>query len=169
MKSRLRIGIGYDIHPLTQGRRLVLGGVDIPFDKGLSGWSDADVLTHAIIDALLGAAALGDIGSHFPPGEAQYKDISSLVLLERVRDKLKEKGWQASNIDATIVAEQPRLGGFTSQMRLKLSQTLRVDIGQVSVKASSSARLGFIGQGEGIEVQAIALIEGISNEVRTKS
>jgi len=127
------------------------------------------VLTHAIIDALLGAAALGDIGSHFPPSEAQYKDISSLVLLERVRDKLKEKGWQASNIDATIVAEQPRLGGFTSQMRLKLSQTLRVDIGQVSVKASSSARLGFIGQGEGIEAQAIALIEGISNEVRTKS
>ena len=169
MKSRLRIGIGYDIHPLTQGRRLVLGGVDIPFDKGLSGWSDADVLTHAIIDALLGAAALGDIGSHFPPGEAQYKDISSLVLLKRVRDKLKEKGWQVSNIDATIVAEQPRLGGFTSQMRLKLSQTLRVDIGQVSVKASSSARLGFIGQGEGIEAQAIALIEGISNEVRTKS
>ena len=169
MKSRLRIGIGYDIHPLTQGRRLVLGGVDIPFDKGLSGWSDADVLTHAIIDALLGAAALGDIGSHFPPGEAQYKDISSLVLLERVRDELKENGWQASNIDATIVAEQPRLGGFTSQMRLKLSQTLRVDIGQVSVKASSSARLGFIGQGEGIEAQAIALIEGISNEVRTKS
>ena len=146
-----------------------MGGVDIPFDKGLSGWSDADVLTHAIIDALLGAAALGDIGSHFPPGEAQYKDISSLVLLKRVRDKLKEKGWQVSNIDATIVAEQPRLGGFTSQMRLKLSQTLRVDIGQVSVKASSSARLGFIGQGEGIEVQAIALIEGISNEVRTKS
>ena len=146
-----------------------MGGVDIPFDKGLSGWSDADVLTHAIIDALLGAAALGDIGSHFPPGEAQYKDISSLVLLKRVRDKLKEKGWQASNIDATIVAEQPRLGGFTSQMRLKLSQTLRVDIGQVSVKASSSARLGFIGQGEGIEAQAIALIEGISNEVRTKS
>ncbi|MBE9513366.1 MAG: 2-C-methyl-D-erythritol 2,4-cyclodiphosphate synthase [Chloroflexi bacterium] len=165
----MRIGIGYDIHPLTQGRRLVLGGVDIPFDKGLSGWSDADVLTHAIIDALLGAAALGDIGSHFPPGEAQYKDISSLVLLKRVRDKLKEKGWQVSNIDATIVAEQPRLGGFTSQMRLKLSQTLRVDIGQVSVKASSSARLGFIGQGEGIEAQAIALIEGISNEVRTKS
>ena len=161
MKSRLRIGIGYDIHPLTQGRRLVLGGVDIPFDKGLSGWSDADVLTHAIIDALLGAAALGDIGSHFPPGEAQYKDISSLVLLERVRDKLKEKGWQVSNIDATIVAEQPRLGGFTSQMRLKLSQTLRVDIGQVSVKASSSARLGFIGQGEGIEAQAIALIRSI--------
>ena len=165
----MRVGIGYDVHPFTQGRRLVLGGVVVPFERGLSGWSDADVLTHAIIDALLGAAALGDIGSHFPPGEAQYKDISSLVLLERVRDKLKEKGWQASNIDATIVAEQPRLGGFTSQMRLKLSQTLRVDIGQVSVKASSSARLGFIGQGEGIEAQAIALIEGISNEVRTKS
>ena len=165
----MRIGVGYDIHPLAQGRRLVLGGIDIPFNKGLSGWSDADVLTHAIIDALLGAAALGDIGSHFPPGEAQYKDISSLVLLKRVRDKLAKNDWQVSNIDATIVAEQPKLGGFTGQMRLKLSQTLNIDVSQVSVKASTSAQLGFIGQGEGIEVQAIALIEGISNEVRTKS
>jgi len=161
MEGRMRIGIGYDIHPLTQGRRLVLGGVDIPFDKGLSGWSDADVLTHAIIDALLGAAALGNIGSHFPPGEASYKDVSSLVLLKRVRDKLKENGWQVSNIDATIVAEWPRLGGFTGQMCHKLSQELGIDIGQVSVKASTSARLGFIGQGEGIEAQAIALIRSI--------
>ena len=105
----MRIGVGYDIHSLAQGRRLVLGGVNIPFDKGLSGWSDADVLTHAIIDALLGAATLGDIGSHFPPGEPQYKDISSLTLLERVRDELAENGWQVVNIDATIVAEEPKL------------------------------------------------------------
>jgi len=162
MKSKMRIGIGYDIHPLTQGRRLVLGGVDIPCDKGLSGWSDADVLTHAIIDALLGAAALGDIGRHFPPGEAQYKDISSLVLLKRVRDKLKENGWQVSNIDATIVAEQPKLGGFINQMRQQLSQTLSINIGQVSIKASTSAQLGSIGRGEGIATYVVALIEGIS-------
>ncbi|MBA7597668.1 2-C-methyl-D-erythritol 2,4-cyclodiphosphate synthase [subsurface metagenome] len=158
----MRIGIGYDIHPLTQGRRLVLGGVDIPCDKGLSGWSDADVLTHAIIDALLGAAALGDIGRHFPPGEAQYKDISSLVLLKRVRDKLKENGWQVSNIDATIVAEQPKLGGFINQMRQQLSQTLSINIGQASIKASTSAQLGSIGRGEGIATYVVALIEGIS-------
>lgn len=158
----MRVGIGYDVHPLTPGRRLVLGGVDIPFDKGLSGWSDADVLTHAIIDALLGAAALGDIGKHFPPGEAQYKDISSLVLLKKVRDKLKENGWQVSNIDATIVAEQPKLGGFINQMRRQLSQTLSINIGQVSIKASTSDQLGSIGRGEGIATYAVALIEGIS-------
>jgi len=162
MKNKMRIGIGYDIHPLTQGRRLVLGGVDIPCDKGLSGWSDADVLTHAIIDALLGAAALGDIGRHFPPGEAQYKDISSLVLLKRVRDKLKENGWQVSNIDATIVAEQPKLRDFIDQMRQQLSQTLSINIGQVSIKASTSAQLGSIGRGEGIATYVVALIEGIS-------
>jgi len=163
MKNRLRIGIGYDVHPLTEGRKLIIGGIEIPFGKGLSGWSDADVLTHAIIDALLGAAALGDIGSHFPPGEAQYKDISSLVLLGQVRDMLKKAGWQASNIDATVVAEQPRLEGFISQMRSKLSQTLGIEIDKLSVKASTSARLGFIGKSEGIEVQAVALIESISD------
>ena len=159
MKSRMHIGIGYDVHPLMLGRRLVLGGVDIPFDKGLSGWSDADALTHAIIDALLGAAALGDIGSHFPPGEPEYKDIPSLVLLKRVRDKLKENGWLIDNIDATIVAEQPRLRDFIDQMRQRLSQTLGIASGQVSVKASTQAQLGFIGRGEGIAVWAIALLE----------
>src|SRR3989304_3560267 len=104
MKNKMRVGIGYDVHPLVPGRRLVLGGIEVPFDKGLSGWSDADVLIHAIMDALLGAAALGDIGSHFPPGEPQYKDISSLVLLKRARDKLTENGWLIGNIDATVVA-----------------------------------------------------------------
>ncbi len=155
----MRVGIGYDVHPLTPGRRLVLGGVDIPFDKGLSGWSDADVLTHAIIDALLGAAALGDIGSHFPPGEPEYKDISSLVLLGRVRDKLRDNGWQIGNIDATIVAEQPRLRDFIDRMRHQLSQTLEIAVGQVSVKASTSAELGFVGRGEGIAAWAVALLE----------
>ena len=157
----MRIGIGYDIHPLTQGRRLVLGGIDIPFGKGLSGYSDADVLTHAIIDALLGAAALGDIGSHFPPGEPQYKDISSLVLLERVRDRLRENGWRVNNIDATIVAEQPKLRGFIDGMRKQLSQTLGIALSQVSVKASTSAQLGSVGRGEGVAAFAVALIESI--------
>ena len=163
MGSKMRIGIGYDVHPLTPGRRLVLGGIEIPFDKGLSGWSDADVLTHAIIDALLGAAALGDIGSHFPPGEPQYKDISSLVLLKRVGDKLAENSWQINNIDATIVAEQPKLRDFIDQMRQQLSQTLGIALSQVSVKASTSAQLGFVGRGEGIAACAVALIESISD------
>jgi len=163
MEGKLRFGIGYDVHPLTPGRRLVLGGVDIPFDKGLSGWSDADVLTHAIIDALLGAAALGDIGGHFPPGEAEYEDISSLVLLGRVRDELAKNGWQVGNIDATIVAEQPRLSSFIGEMRRKLSEMLGIDVGRLSIKASSSARLGSVGNGEGIEAQAVALIEAISS------
>ena len=159
----MRVGIGYDVHSLTQGRRLVLGGVAVPFERGLSGWSDADVLTHAIIDALLGAADLGDIGGHFPPGEAEYKDISSLVLLGRVRDELAKNGWQVGNIDATIVAEQPRLSSFIGEMRRKLSEMLGIDVGRLSIKASSSARLGFVGNGEGIEAQAVALIEAISS------
>ncbi len=156
---KMRVGIGYDVHPLTTGRRLVLGGVEIPFDKGLSGWSDADALTHAIIDALLGAAALGDIGSHFPPGEPEYKDISSLVLLKRVKDELKENGWLIDNVDATVVAEQPRLRDFIERMRQHLSQMLDITTEQVSVKAKTSERLGFIGRGEGIAVWAVALLE----------
>ena len=163
MGSKIHVGVGYDVHPLTPGRKLVLGGLNIPFDKGLSGWSDADVLTHAVMDALLGAAALGDIGSHFPPGEPQYKDISSLTLLEKVKDELKEHGWQVGNIDATIVAEQPKLRDFIDRMRQQLSQTLSIDIGQVSVKASTSAQLGFVGRGEGIAAFVVALIEAISS------
>jgi len=157
----MRIGIGYDTHPLVKKRRLVLGGVEIPFAKGLDGWSDADALTHAIIDALLGAAALGDIGSHFPPGEPQYKDISSLILLERVRDKLVENGWMVDNIDAIIVAEEPKLGDCIDGMRKQLSQALGIAPGQVNVKASTSEELGFVGRGEGIAAHAVALIRGI--------
>ena len=164
MKSKMRIGIGYDVHPLTSGRRLVLGGVEIPFVKGLDGWSDADVLTHAIIDALLGAAAQGDIGSYFPPGEPQYQDISSLVLLERVKNELDKNGWQINNIDATIVAERPRLRDFIDRMRQQLSQTLGIDISQVSVKASTAEGLGFIGRGEGIAILAVAMLEGSKDE-----
>lgn len=160
----MRTGIGYDVHPLVPGRRLVLGGIDIPFEKGLGGWSDADVLTHAIMDALLGAAALGDIGSHFPPGEPEYRDISSLALLERVRDKLRENGWQVGNIDATVVAEKPRLGGYIDEMRRQISGTLGIDIDRVSVKASTSNGLGFIGRGEGMAAWAIASIEASIEE-----
>ncbi len=164
MKNKMRSGTGYDAHPLAAGRKLVLGGIDIPFDKGLSGWSDADALTHAIIDALLGAAALGDIGSHFPPGETQYKDISSLVLLERVREKLAENGWQVVNIDATILAESPRMRDFIDPMRQQLSRTLGISTSQVSVKASTANGLGSIGRGEGIAAYAIALVEGDKDE-----
>jgi len=156
----MRVGIGYDVHRLAPGRRLVLGGVEIPSAQGLIGWSDADVLTHAIIDALLGAVALGDIGSHFPPGDPQYKGVSSLVLLRRVRDMLKKGGWQVANVDATIVAEQPKLRDFIEGMRKKLSQTLDINISQVSVKASTSEQLGFAGREEGMVAWAVATITG---------
>jgi 2-C-methyl-D-erythritol 2,4-cyclodiphosphate synthase len=164
MNGEMRTGIGYDAHPLVPGRKLVLGGIEIPFDKGLSGWSDADGLTHAVIDALLGAAALGDIGSHFPPGESQYQDISSLVLLGKVREELAAGGWRVVNVDATIVAESPRLMDYIDRMRQQLSQTLGVSNSRVSVKASTSNGLGFIGRGEGIAAYAVALIEGGKDE-----
>lgn len=155
----MRIGIGYDVHPLVSGRPLVLGGVTVPHDKGLDGWSDADVLSHAVIDALLGAAALGDIGSHFPPGEPEYCNISSLVLLERVREEFIRSGWRVVNIDATVVAERPSLHNFIDTMRSQVSQTLDIAMSQVSVKAKTSGGLGFIGGGEGIAAYAVVLIE----------
>jgi 2-C-methyl-D-erythritol 2,4-cyclodiphosphate synthase len=164
MVNKLRIGIGYDIHPLVKGRRLVIGGVEIPFSKGLSGWSDADVLTHAIIDALLGAAGLGDRGSHFPPGEPRYKDISSLVLLKEVKDKLAAKGLSINNIDATVIAEEPRLAEFISQMEQNLSQTLGIKLDQISIKASTANSMGCVGRGRGIEAQAVALVRGSQDE-----
>lgn len=166
MGSKMRAGTGYDVHPLVPGRRLVLGGIDVPFDKGLDGWSDSDVLTHAIIDALLGAAALGDIGSHFPPGEPQYKDISSLTLLKSTGRKLAENGWRVNNIDATIVAEQPRLRDFIDGMRQQISQTLGIALTQVSVKASTSSQLGFVGRGEGMATIAVVLLESETGEGR---
>jgi 2-C-methyl-D-erythritol 2,4-cyclodiphosphate synthase len=154
----MRVGIGYDVHRLAPGHRLVLGGVEVASQQGLIGWSDADVLTHAVIDALLGAAAMGDIGRHFPPGDPQYKDISSLVLLQRVRDMLGEAGWRVGNIDATIVAEQPKLGSYIDAMRQKLGQALNIAAGSVSVKASTSEQLGFAGREEGMVAWAVATI-----------
>jgi 2-C-methyl-D-erythritol 2,4-cyclodiphosphate synthase len=160
----MRIGIGYDVHPLVPGKRLVLGGTEIPFNQGLEGWSDADVLTHAVMDALLGAAALGDIGQHFPPGEAEFKEVSSLFLLDKVVEKLEEKGYRVVNIDATVVADRPRLREYIDDMRHSLSHVLGVDMGRVSVKAGTGNRLGFIGDGEGIAAYAVALIEGGKDE-----
>lgn len=158
---KIRSGIGYDVHPLVPGRRLVLGGVEIPFAKGLDGWSDADALIHAVIDALLGAACLGDIGQHFPPGATEYKDISSLVLLGKVKDLLREHGWRTGNIDVTIIAEQPRLSDYIEPIREQLSRTLDITADRVSVKGKTSGGLGFIGRGEGISALAVVLIEEI--------
>jgi 2-C-methyl-D-erythritol 2,4-cyclodiphosphate synthase len=154
----MRIGFGYDVHRLAPEHKLVLGGVELPSPQGLIGWSDADVLTHAVIDALLGAAALGDIGSHFPPGDPQYKGISSLILLSRVKDMLKEAGWKVGNIDVTIVAEQPKLRDYIDGMRARLAGALCVEVGRVSIKASTSEQLGFAGREEGMCAWAVAAI-----------
>jgi len=162
MEEELRVGIGCDSHPLVLGRRLVLGGVDIPYDKGLSGWSDADVATHAMIDALCGAADLGDIGTLFPSQEPEYKDISSLVLLSKTGELLKAKGFRIVNIDVTIIAQNPRLSPFIPEMRKRLSQALGVESTQVTVKATTTDGVGFIGRGEGIAAQSVALITAIS-------
>ncbi len=159
MQHNLRVGIGYDSHPLVPGRRLVLGGVDIPYDRGLSGWSDADVATHAIVDALCGAAALGDIGTLFPPQDMQYKDISSLILLRKTGNLLKARGFAVANIDVTLIAQNPMLSPFIHDMRRCIAQALEVDIEQITVKATSTNSLGFIGREEGIAAQAVALIQ----------
>jgi len=162
MEKELRVGIGWDSHPLVSGRRLILGGVDIPYDKGLSGWSDADVATHAIIDALCGAANLGDIGTLFPSQELEYKDISSLVLLGKTSELLKAKGFRIINIDVTIIAQNPKLSYFIPEMRKRLSQALGVESAQVTIKATTTDGLGFIGREDGIAAQSVALITTIS-------
>jgi 2-C-methyl-D-erythritol 2,4-cyclodiphosphate synthase len=156
--GELRVGIGWDSHPLVLGRKLVLGGVAIPYDKGLAGWSDADVAVHAVIDALCGAADLGDIGTLFPPQEPEYKDISSLVLLNKTGELLKARGFRVVNIDVTIMAEDPRMSPFIPEMRNSISWALGIDSKQVTVKATSTNGLGFIGRGEGMAAQAVALV-----------
>jgi 2-C-methyl-D-erythritol 2,4-cyclodiphosphate synthase len=155
----MRIGIGYDAHRLTRERPLVLGGVEIPFEQGLEGWSDADVVVHAIIDALLGATALGDIGSYFPANDPAYEGISSIVLLDRTRNLLVEHGWRISNIDATIVAERPPLHPYIDQMRQNISQALSISKSQVGIKATTTEGLGFTGREEGIATYAVALVD----------
>jgi len=155
----LRIGTGYDVHRLAEGRRLILGGVDIPFTKGLLGHSDADVLVHAICDAFLGAAALGDIGKHFPDNSSKYKNIDSLILLQQVGQLLKDGGFTIINIDSTIVAEKPKVSSYIPAMIANIARTLGVEQEQVSVKATTTEGLGFEGREEGISAQAVVLIE----------
>ena len=155
----MRIGQGYDVHRLVEGRRLILGGVDIPHTLGLLGHSDADVLLHAISDALLGAAALGDIGRHFPDRDPAYKGISSLLLLERVRLLVESEGYRISNVDATVVAQAPKLLPYIPAMRENIAGALGIDVSRVSVKATTEEHLGFTGRCEGIAAQAIALLE----------
>ena len=154
----MRIGTGYDVHKLVEGRKLILGGVDIPYEKGLLGHSDADVLVHAIMDALLGAAALGDIGLHFPDSDPEYKGADSLMLARRVSEILEENGFLIENVDATVIAQAPKLRPYIDQMRQNIAAALCVDLSQVSVKATTEEHLGFTGRGEGISAQAAALI-----------
>jgi len=154
----MRIGIGYDVHRLERSQKLVLGGVEIPFEKGLLGWSDGDVAIHAVIDALLGAVALGDIGTHFPSDNTQYKDISSLILLQRTKVLLEKSGWQIGNVDVTIVAQEPKLSPFIGEMRKQLAGALSVSEDRVGIKAKTTDGLGFTGQGEGMAAYAVALV-----------
>ncbi len=155
----MRIGHGYDVHRLVDARRLILGGVQIPFEKGLLGHSDADVLTHAVADALLGAAALGDIGKLFPDNDPAFKDADSIRLLRQVAKRLKETGYSVNNIDATVLAQRPKLAPFIPEMRERLAAALSIPVDRVSVKATTEEGLGFTGSGEGIAAHAVCLIQ----------
>ena len=159
--TKLRVGHGYDVHRLVEGRALILGGVTVPFDLGLLGHSDADVLTHAVMDALLGAAALGDIGKLFPDTDAAYAGISSILLLERVAERLREAGYAVVNLDATVLAQAPKLAPYRERMRENLARALSLDTSRVSVKATTEEGLGFTGEGLGIAAHAVALLEKI--------
>ena len=154
----MRVGTGYDVHRLTEGRDLIMGGVKIPYEKGLLGHSDADVLLHAIMDALLGAAALGDIGKHFPDSDPAYKGISSILLLKKVGELLLEKGYLIENIDATIIAQAPKMRPYIDTMRENIANALEIDLNCVNVKATTEEGLGFTGTGEGISSQAICML-----------
>lgn len=156
-----RIGHGYDVHRLTAQRRLILGGVEVPWHLGLLGHSDADVLTHAVMDALLGAAGLGDIGRHFPDTDPAYEGADSLMLLDHVMALLAQKGWSVGNVDATIIAQKPKLAPYLEQMRDNLARRMGVDPGQVNLKATTEERLGFTGREEGIAAHAVALITAL--------
>ena len=160
--TKLRVGHGYDVHRLVEGRALILGGVTVPFDRGLLGHSDADVLTHAVMDALLGAAALGDIGKLFPDSDAAYAGADSIALLERVTALLREHGWQVGKVDATVVAQTPKLAPYIPEMRRRLAEAMGLDVDCVSVKATTEERLGFTGSGEGMAAHAVALIERLN-------
>ena len=155
----MRIGHGYDVHRLTENRRLILGGVQIPWEKGLLGHSDADVLTHALMDALLGAAGLGDIGRHFPDTDDRFLGADSLELLRQVMALLRDSGYRVGNVDVTVIAQRPKLAPYIPEMRRLLAEAMEVDLGQVNVKATTEEKLGFTGEGLGIAAHAVALIE----------
>lgn len=159
----MRIGTGYDVHKLVENRKLIIGGVTIPYEKGLMGHSDADVLLHAIMDALLGAAALGDIGRHFPDTDEAYKDVSSIELLKKVKEALEEKLYLIENIDATIIAQRPKMASYIPQMIKNIADTLEITEDQVNVKASTEEGLGFTGEGLGIAANAVCLLESMMN------
>ena len=154
----MRVGMGYDVHRLVEDRKLIIGGVEIPYEKGLLGHSDADVLLHAVMDALLGAAAMGDIGKHFPDTDAAYKGISSVALLEKVGEMLNKKGFLVENIDATIIAQVPKMRPYIDKMRENIAEALQMDISCVNVKATTEEGLGFTGSGEGISSQAVCML-----------
>ena len=154
----MRIGQGFDVHQLVPGRKCIIGGVHIPYERGLLGHSDADVLLHAICDALLGAAALGDIGKHFPDSDARFKEIDSRTLLKHVAVLIKERGWKVGNVDATIIAQMPRMAPHIAAMVKNIAADLDVEVGQVNVKATTTEQLGFTGRGEGIAAEAICLL-----------
>lgn len=155
----MRVGMGYDVHKLVEGRKLILGGVEVPYEKGLLGHSDADVLLHAVMDALLGAAALGDIGRHFPDTDPKYGGISSLLLLKHVGELLEENCYVIENIDATIIAQRPKLMKYLDEMKKNIADTLGIEETRVNVKATTEEGLGFTGSGEGISSQAVCLLE----------
>ena len=157
----MRIGHGYDVHRLVAGRKLILGGVEVPFEKGLDGHSDADVLAHAVMDAMLGAAALGDIGKLFPDNDDAYLGADSMELLKKVRDVLRVHGWRLGNLDATVIAQRPKLAPYIDTMRQNIAGVLETNVSNVSVKATTEERLGFTGSGEGIAAHAVCLIERI--------
>ena len=159
----MRIGTGYDVHRLVENRKLIIGGVDIPYEKGLLGHSDADVLLHAIMDAILGAAALGDIGKHFPDTDEKYKGADSIMLLKEVARMIDEKNMLVGNIDATIIAQAPKLRPYIDEMRTNIANALSIDINQVNVKATTEEKLGFTGEGLGISAQAVCLLETVNN------
>ena len=154
----MRIGQGYDVHRLVEGRKLILGGVEIPYEFGLLGHSDADVLTNAIIDALLGAAGMGDIGHHFPDTDPKYAGADSMKLLEAVMEKLKSAGWKVGNVDSTIVAQRPKLAPYLSLMQQNLADAMGVQLNQINIKATTEEKLGFTGSGEGMAAHAVALL-----------
>lgn len=157
----MRVGIGYDVHKLVEGRKLIIGGVDIPYDKGLLGHSDADVLLHAIKDAMLGAVALGDIGKHFPDTDERYKGASSIELLIEVNNKLMDKGYRVNNIDSVVIAQKPKMASYIEQMRLNIAKALDIDLDRINVKATTTEQLGFTGRGEGIAAQSVVSVDKI--------